>query len=88
MKRRQPKTSNSIPAEALPPPEAHLPPLQRGLGVSAAAMVAAFVLVLGVRTLTTEDLGYHLAYGEHFLSTGVVVHRLPCREVRVVSAAE
>ena len=73
MKRRQPKTSNTSLAEALPPPEAHLPPLQRGLGVSAAAVVAAFVLVLGVRTLTTEDLGYHLAYGEHFLSTGRIV---------------
>ena len=73
MKRRQPKASNSSPAYALPPTEPHLPGLQRGLGIAAAAMVAAFVLVLGVRTLTTEDLGYHLAYGEHFLSTGRIV---------------
>ncbi len=43
------------------------------MGVAALTMAAAFVLVLGVRTLTTEDLGYHLAYGEHFLSTGQIV---------------
>jgi hypothetical protein len=73
MKRRQPKTSNSSPAGAILPAETNAPPLQRWLGVAAVAMVAAFVLVLGVRTVTTEDLGYHLAYGEHFLSTGRIV---------------
>jgi len=50
-----------------------LPGLQRWLGIAAVTMAAAFVLVLGVRTLTTEDLGYHLTYGEHFLSTGQIV---------------
>src|SRR5262245_20972382 len=41
----------------------------------AAALLAALVCVtaLGLRTLTTNDLGYHLAYGERFLDTGRIV---------------
>jgi len=43
--------------------------------VLGAASASAFVLLLGVRTLTTPDLGYHLAYGEHLLDTGEIVDR-------------
>ncbi|MGB2824636.1 MAG: hypothetical protein WBF17_26915, partial [Phycisphaerae bacterium] len=39
----------------------------------AVAAAAAFAVLLGVRTLTTPDLGYHLAYGDHFLDTGRIV---------------
>lgn len=42
----------------------------RALAVTATAV---FILMLGLRTLTSEDLGYHLAYGEHFLTTGDIV---------------
>ena len=47
--------------------------MRRGTAALAVAAMGAFVAVLGVRTLTTEDLGYHLAYGEHFLDTGRIV---------------
>jgi len=39
----------------------------------AMASACGFAVLLGVRTLTTPDLGYHLAYGEHFLDTGQIV---------------
>lgn len=67
-KTRTARTRNSLASD-----RPYLPGLQRWLGIAAMAMAAAFVLVLGMRTLTTEDLGYHLAYGEHFLSTGRIV---------------
>ncbi|MHC4562311.1 MAG: tetratricopeptide repeat protein [Planctomycetota bacterium] len=39
------------------------------------ALLASVVvaLMLGVRTMTSEDLGYHLAYGERFWRTGEIV---------------
>ncbi len=40
---------------------------------AALAVCAAFAALLGVRTITTPDLGYHLAYGETFLDTGRIV---------------
>jgi len=73
MKRLQKTTHPAKAAGELITAEPYPPAWQRGLGIAAVAMVAAFVLVLGVGTVTTEDLGYHLAYGEHFLSTGRIV---------------
>ena len=40
------------------------------LTVLAFLTTAGFFMLLSLRTLTSEDLGYHLAYGEHFLATG------------------
>ena len=73
MKRLQKTTHPAKAAGEFITAEPYPPAWQRGLGIAAVAMVAAFVLVLGVGTVTTEDLGYHLAYGEHFLSTGRIV---------------
>ncbi len=39
-------------------------------GAVAAAMT--FVALLGIRTLTSVDLGYHLAYGDQLLRTGKI----------------
>lgn len=47
-----------------------------GRGIALAA-VGVFVFLLGYRTLTSVDLGYHLAYGEEFLKTGRVVDHNP-----------
>ena len=57
----------------LPKPGESQPALPRWMGMACAVAVGIFALLLGVRTLTTEDLGYHLAYGEHFLTTGHIV---------------
>ncbi|HET6426768.1 MAG TPA: hypothetical protein VFJ30_00045, partial [Phycisphaerae bacterium] len=46
---------------------------QRLVTVLAVVGACAFVGLLGVRTLTTPDLGYHLAYGEHFLDRWQIV---------------
>ncbi len=46
---------------------------RRTVTALAVAAAAAFAALLGVRTLTTPDLGYHLAYGDHFLDTGSIV---------------
>ena len=35
------------------------------------------MFALGTRTLTSVDLGYHLAYGEHALTTGELVDHNP-----------
>lgn len=44
-------------------------------GVSLVALVSALVagMFLGVRTIGNPDIGYHLAYGDTFLDTGVIV---------------
>ena len=47
--------------------------VRRALTASAVTLACAFFVLLGVRTLSTPDLGYHLAYGEHFLDTGRIV---------------
>ena len=52
---------------------AYCPRGGRALTAAAVACVCAFAVLLGVRTITTPDLGYHLAYGEHFLDTGRIV---------------
>lgn len=48
-------------------------PARRALTALAVGAVGVFAAVLGVRTLTTPDLGYHLAYGDHQLDTGRIV---------------
>jgi len=47
--------------------------------VAAAAVVAAALvgLLLGVRPLISQDLGYHLAYGERFWRSGEIVDHSP-----------
>lgn len=52
---------------------------QRGdrLGAAACVVVGAFVLSLSWFKLSGVDLGYHLAYGRHFLETGRIVERDP-----------
>lgn len=57
---------------ALPPP-AQSPTGERVLTALALAAACAFAGVLGVRTLTTPDLGYHLAYGDWLLDRGQLV---------------
>ena len=37
------------------------------------ATAAAVVLVLAIRPVASFDIGYHLAYGDHFLRTGRIV---------------
>jgi hypothetical protein len=58
-----------------PSGETPMPPARRVLVALAVGTACAFVGLLGVRTLTTPDLGYHLAYGDHFLETGRIVDR-------------
>jgi len=55
------------------PTAARAPLVQRVLTALAVGAIGAFALLLGVRTLTTPDLGYHLAYGDHFLDRGELV---------------
>jgi hypothetical protein len=45
--------------------------------ILAVASVLICSLALGTRTLTSVDLGYHLAYGEHALTTGELVDHNP-----------
>ncbi|MDY6913011.1 MAG: hypothetical protein SVT52_00935 [Planctomycetota bacterium] len=43
------------------------------LTLCAVLLACGFATLLGVRRLLSPDLGYHLAYGEHFLDTGQIV---------------
>ena len=43
------------------------------LAVIALLAVCAVGGLLGIRTIVSEDLGYHLAYGERFWSDGEIV---------------
>ena len=45
----------------------------RSAGMTAMVAAAAFVAALAVRPITSYDIGYHLAYGEHFLRHGRIV---------------
>jgi len=45
----------------------------RAIGIGATALAAALAVVLAVRPVSSYDIGYHLAYGEHFLDTGQIV---------------
>ena len=45
----------------------------RAFGVAAMAAAAALVVALAVRPIGGHDVGYHLAYGEHFLDHGRIV---------------
>ena len=40
-------------------------------------MAMAFAVLMGVRTIDNEDVGYHLAFGDTFLDTGKVVDHSP-----------
>ena len=45
----------------------------RALGLAATVAACAFALTSAVRMINSPDIGYHLAYGEHFLETGKIV---------------
>ena len=45
----------------------------RRLGMAAVAAAFALAVLLSVRHIAGFDIGYHLAYGEHFLQTGHIV---------------
>jgi hypothetical protein len=51
--------------------------LNRGAVFVAVAAATLCALALGTRTLTSLDLGYHLAYGEEALTTGHLVDHNP-----------
>lgn len=53
------------------------PAWRRGLGVLALLAACGFAGLLGVRTLVSPDLGYHLAYGESFWDAGEIVDSSP-----------
>lgn len=42
-------------------------------GMVATAAAGALAVVMAVRPISGRDIGYHLAYGEHFLDTGRIV---------------
>jgi hypothetical protein len=48
-------------------------PIERIVGIVAIIAALTFAVLLGVRPMENEDLGYHLAFGEHFLDTGRIV---------------
>jgi hypothetical protein len=50
---------------------------RRTLVVLAVASSVVFACLLGVRTLTSPDLGYHLAYGDRFWDAGELVDHDP-----------
>ncbi len=52
-------------------------PLQRTCGGVAIATAIALAVLLGVRAMSSPDLGYHLAYGDEFWSSGRVVDYNP-----------
>ena len=45
----------------------------RSAGMTAMVAAVAFAAALAVRPITSYDIGYHLAYGEHFLRHGRIV---------------
>jgi len=51
--------------------------LQRLLAALTVLSAGVFALLLGIRTLTSPDLGYHLAYGDEFWSAGRIVDHNP-----------
>jgi len=53
--------------------DAAAPRWARLSGLAAAILACAVPLALGVRDIAVYDIGYHLAYGEHFLDTGQIV---------------
>jgi hypothetical protein len=49
----------------------------RVASIAAVAAACGFALLLSVRLVNSTDLGYHLAYGEHFFATGQIVDTCP-----------
>ena len=45
----------------------------RAVGIAATAAAMALAVALSVRPIASYDVGYHLAYGEHFLEAGEIV---------------
>lgn len=45
----------------------------KALGIAATAAACAFAVASSIRVVNSPDVGYHLAYGEHFLETGEIV---------------
>lgn len=64
----------------LPSASTQLEPNRRAprvAGAVALGLAMAFAVLLGVRTIDNEDVGYHLAYGDTFLDTGKIVDHSP-----------
>jgi hypothetical protein len=59
------------------PAESALSLAARVASIAAVAAACVFVLLLSVRLVNSSDLGYHLAYGEHFFATGQIVDTCP-----------
>ncbi len=45
----------------------------RAVGIAATAAAMVLAVALSVRPIASYDVGYHLAYGDHFLETGEIV---------------
>ncbi|MDY7011286.1 MAG: hypothetical protein SVV80_11125 [Planctomycetota bacterium] len=45
----------------------------RAVGIAATAGAMVLAVALSVRPIASYDVGYHLAYGDHFLKTGEIV---------------
>ncbi|MBI5765040.1 MAG: hypothetical protein HZA51_16110 [Planctomycetes bacterium] len=59
------------------PPASDNPARRDFLGAFACIAVAVFVLALSWHKIESLDTGYHLAYGQHFLTHGKIVDRDP-----------
>ncbi len=65
-----PAMENNLPATT-PPVRTPLAP--RLVAIFAMCVAVLLAAVLGVRTISSPDIGYHLAYGEEFLDHGRIV---------------
>jgi hypothetical protein len=54
-------------------PKSTRTPSRSHLGLFAAAAAGLMALAWSARLVDSPDVGYHLAYGEHFLETGRIV---------------
>ena len=54
-----------------------LPLFARVVSLAAVGAACVFALLLSLRLVNSSDLGYHLAYGEQFFSTGRLVDTCP-----------
>jgi hypothetical protein len=79
--------SKAQPAITIPPPPgAAGAQALRWSGRAALALALLFGLLLGVRLVDSEDLGYHVGFGETFLDTGHIVQTSP--EIYTMNSAE
>ena len=63
--------------EAAPQRSAPAPLVARVVTGAAVCSAGLLAVLLAIRPLSSMDLGYHLAYGEHFLETGQAVDTNP-----------